>query len=1655
LFKQLCNTFSILMLLCTQVFSGTTSDKATLEYKIELLTTDLEYCESKVVKPEVLSLLSECNKLEYLDGAVELVEEYITQSICAGKSENIDILVEEYSSLVEQSVTYGISDKWFYFKFLQLVIRDFTEGFQYVQEELVSLAKRNDLAIHPQNKMVALLYCISNASDEEIKKAFTIMIKELSSSDSISQNTRSYVEYCRTEGIVQLNDGNFEQALDLFNQGKRILVLQELDKLKLRRELDFYRAVCTYLINGEREQDLIEIQVLINEILDDEFGLLMSTDITNSLIRISYDFVDNDRYEIAIDYLQKCIENWDQSLAALSGCIEPLIVHPYTRDKFGMYLSVEQFKIAYPSMITETIVEHMNKRDDVQGCIEYSLKLLEYAKIMGDDNSAGETCLELSALYFGAGNKNLSRKYLSEAENYLRYLSEDEFIEFALGISYVLMKTINLVDEKYYLRKLDNILTTAIDVAIDQEYFQFQYDLNIMLADGYRLANQSRKKQYELLSRADSIATVNAVDIDRDMHEQYIALLTSDRHEYDKAREIIRDDINYYFNENDYINAYLMGVRPFSIYIFGNTYDPNDYTELINWLDRLDAALGEDEFSIAFEVDRWYAQLLYNYSRDDYESGLTIIPEYLKRKGHILELNTPLVTTSYIDLGKSLLNHASFGTDTSAFNNLLPAIENLQWEYGNDIWGDAWFIQFVDSQKGKFNEPLYLKYIERILSYPLSTLRVEEKIGYANVLLNIFGDRTESLRIYEEALQEAKQLNNQELEMEILGELAIRYIQNRQPGLAMRRYEENYNLAKNIGDDVQLSITILNMLDNGLYRDRDQYFAYSKEYYELGNKLGDYTTMLQAIGFLLHYYQSVSNYDSALVYMVAGTSLKDSVIFNVSELRYLKFVENCFTLINNDLSGSIVTPMVEYMMNGQEIQDPRIRRIYDELVYLKDYDLGSLDPALIAQYPFIYLQVLNASHRMNQFWDNHFLETSDFNRKLDFLLSLDKRNEEWGKINALWSIDKRIKDLEEYPGSNRYYGFGFRYDYSEEAGGLLIKSIEYNSPCKNLLFPGDVILLDFEGDVSQDQVIDFLKNKVYESKTATKSASSLRIVRNHVDTLEVEVKADYIQPNPYAEEPIAEISYLLNTFWEVSDNLLDSAQNLHSYEGFASTYRDFLIYYPSRFVYTNQMAFPDSEVIKILERYETISTYNFLTEAIQHKSNLRSNPLLISEYQKYSKRISEVQEEMQNSNLRPIELDVLERKRKKAYSQLEYFERYLLENNNSMDDRVTFSFDEDQSVFSDFSMVIRFCSSPYLSNGYFTWNPNSSEVVFKYSSSEKDVSTQIKIVNNLTSYSHQMQNSETRLNQELVLLTEKIFGNHLILPDEIKSKDYTWLIIPDQSTHQIPFEMLQFRFRSDSTAYHYLGEYINIDYAPSLSSFVHFSNESNRSEDVNAALIIAANPNTQEATNYASNLFALRSEMGNLKFVDDEIEKISKTFRKSKLFRKKIKVKAMNSEVTSEKAFKGLSLKDYKYIHIAAHGVHDDANPKYSGLLLGREPNGSEDGILQAHEIFPRDLNADIVTLSSCFSGFGEIDPSEGNLGIYRSFMIAGSKSVIISLWNVEDESTSILFSKFYEYLKQGDSKAKSLRKAKMYLKNETSFSHPFYWAPFVLMGES
>ncbi len=156
---------------------------------------------------------------------------------------------------------------------------------------------------------------------------------------------------------------------------------------------------------------------------------------------------------------------------------------------------------------------------------------------------------------------------------------------------------------------------------------------------------------------------------------------------------------------------------------------------------------------------------------------------------------------------------------------------------------------------------------------------------------------------------------------------------------------------------------------------------------------------------------------------------------------------------------------------------------------------------------------------------------------------------------------------------------------------------------------------------------------------------------------------------------------------------------------------------------------------------------------------------------------------------------------------------------------------------------------------------------------------------------------------------------------------------------------------------------------------------------------------------------------------------------------------------------KGL-LKEFQYVHFAAHGIMSDQVPALSAVALTKD--SQEDGFLTVEEVYSLELNSDLVVLSACELGLGRKEKGEGVIGLTRAFMYAGTPSVAVSLWKVADEPTMLLMEKFYSNLYQGMNKDQALQKAQMDMMNEIvktesgkeySCAPPFFWAPFVLYG--
>ncbi len=150
-------------------------------------------------------------------------------------------------------------------------------------------------------------------------------------------------------------------------------------------------------------------------------------------------------------------------------------------------------------------------------------------------------------------------------------------------------------------------------------------------------------------------------------------------------------------------------------------------------------------------------------------------------------------------------------------------------------------------------------------------------------------------------------------------------------------------------------------------------------------------------------------------------------------------------------------------------------------------------------------------------------------------------------------------------------------------------------------------------------------------------------------------------------------------------------------------------------------------------------------------------------------------------------------------------------------------------------------------------------------------------------------------------------------------------------------------------------------------------------------------------------------------------------------------------------------LSRYRYVHFATHGVLDSERPGLSSLLLSMvDAQGKpQDGFLRANDIYNLKLPAELVVLSACQTGLGKEIKGEGLVGLTRGFMYAGAARVVVSLWNVNDQATAELMTKFYrKMLKQGERPAAALRAAQVELQRQKQWQSPYFWAAFVMQGE-
>ena len=197
----------------------------------------------------------------------------------------------------------------------------------------------------------------------------------------------------------------------------------------------------------------------------------------------------------------------------------------------------------------------------------------------------------------------------------------------------------------------------------------------------------------------------------------------------------------------------------------------------------------------------------------------------------------------------------------------------------------------------------------------------------------------------------------------------------------------------------------------------------------------------------------------------------------------------------------------------------------------------------------------------------------------------------------------------------------------------------------------------------------------------------------------------------------------------------------------------------------------------------------------------------------------------------------------------------------------------------------------------------------------------------------------------------------------------------------------------------------------------------------------------------------MRSGLGQLPCSRPEVLAIAQLFPSSTVLLGRQAVKSRLLELS-----KRGELGQYAYLHFSAHGtLGDEAGPvRQPALVLARRPHHPEaDAFLTMDDVSHLKLNAEVAVLSACETGLGEQVHGEGVIGLPRAFLYAGARSVVVSLWEVNDQSTATLMQEFYTQMRRGRSRADALRAARQTLLRSSTSAHPYYWAPFILVGDA
>jgi CHAT domain-containing protein len=314
----------------------------------------------------------------------------------------------------------------------------------------------------------------------------------------------------------------------------------------------------------------------------------------------------------------------------------------------------------------------------------------------------------------------------------------------------------------------------------------------------------------------------------------------------------------------------------------------------------------------------------------------------------------------------------------------------------------------------------------------------------------------------------------------------------------------------------------------------------------------------------------------------------------------------------------------------------------------------------------------------------------------------------------------------------------------------------------------------------------------------------------------------------------------------------------------------------------------------------------------------------------------------------------------------------------------------------------------------------------------------------------------------------------LLMPVIEKLGSRTLLVVPDGALQYIPFAALPVQFTKTNglvgSSTNFLLETNDVVMLPSASTLLAIRRKQNHKSSPGKLVAVIADPvfNPSDDRVQREPQAPATAEAATVQNPDQPEQKI-KNLNVARLPHASDEADAISSVApwgttlvakgfdASRETAMSSEVSRVQIVHIASHGFLDSEHPELSGILLTTmDRNGANvNGLMPLPDIYSLDLSAELTVLSACQTGLGKDIKGEGLVGLTHSFMSAGSKSVVASLWKVDDRATATLMADFYDgMLQKGMTPAAALRSAKLKMMQQKQWSAPYYWAGFVVQGE-